>query len=595
MAPDMLPSPGLSCPTCGESVASQSERCDRCGATLPVTSLSDAGTTPLPEIGLFQETAPPLAGDRASLVGVGMQAGSEVILSGDGEGQLLLSSSPGGVSAATETLPARGTLASEQTQPAMTQLAEALPTASALSNETESGGVDFSDGSTLLDDEITDAPEEQALVSEIAVLEGQEPAQRPRRTVTSRITVGVLLRWAPWALGVVGAGVFIGLLITIPSWGSLATWGGVTLLCIGAGAAALVWLARAQQHRWVSRRWFVITASVLLVGILGVALAPVIHLLQGHMLEGQKQYQRALAEYAAGGEHAPDGQDSARTYLEWGQQNVQQQDYGAAVQHLGAAAERYTATPAARQAREPMGKALLLYGQELAREEQFASAIQQFERLRTHYSDTAAARQAESEQDEPAVYFNLGKQLQASQHFQDALAAFQRIGQLFPESFYASQAYTAASSDLYAWSQALIQQKKYDQAIQVDQRNVAQYPQAPAAQQAQQDLSAPQQVSGRLIFTDGTADAKVVIRLSSSWTTASGGYVQGGTVYETQTDSNGNFVFKNIALGTYLIDWQQGTGFTTLLHQGTYNPVYLAIVQPLRGTNVGDVQIPAQG
>ncbi len=591
MAPDMLPLLGF-CPTCGASLAPQSERCDRCGTLLQVTSFTDAGAAPPPEMVSFQETAPSLAGDRSSFMRAGAQAGNEVIPFG--EDQLARSISPGSVSTATETMPARSGLVSEQTQPATIQFAEAALIASAASGTTEPGSAAFSAGPALLDDEMADAPEEQDVVSELAVIEGQEPRRRRRRRGSGRAVAGVLLKWAPWALGVVGAGIFIGLVITTPSWGTIATWSGITLLCIGAGVVGLVLLVRSQQRRWASRRWFVITASVLLLGILGVALAPVIHLLQGHMLEGQKQYQRAIAEYAAGGEHVPDGQNSARTYLEWGQQNVQQQDYGAAVLHLGTATERYTATPAARQAREPMGKALLLYGQELVHDEQYAPAVQQFERLRTRYSDTAAARQAESEQDEPAGYFDLGQQLQASQHFQDALTAFQRIGQLFPGSFYASQAYTAAASDLYAWSQALIQQKKYDQAIQVDQQNIAQYPQAPAAQQAQQDLSAPQQVSGRLIFTNGTPDAKVVIRLSSSWTTSSGGYVQGGSVYETQTDSNGNFVFKNVALGTYLIDWQQGTGFTTLLHQGTYNPVYVATVQPLRGTAVGDVQIPAQ-
>lgn len=239
-----------------------------------------------------------------------------------------------------------------------------------------------------------------------------------------------------------------------------------------------------------------------------------------------------------------------------------------------------------------MGQALLFYGQELFHAQFYGQAVQQFDLLRTRYSDTVAAQQAEDEQDEPAAYLAWGQMQQSNQQFQEALTTFQRLGQLFPDSPYATQAYNAAASDLYAWGKALVQQTKYDQAIKIDQQLVAQYPNAPEAKQAQQDLNAPQQVSGRLIFTDGTPDANVIIRLSSSWTTNSNGYVQGGYVFEAHTDSKGNFTFTAVNLGTYLVDWQQGAGFTTLLHQGTYDPVYTAAVQPLRATALGDIQIP---
>lgn len=239
-----------------------------------------------------------------------------------------------------------------------------------------------------------------------------------------------------------------------------------------------------------------------------------------------------------------------------------------------------------------MGQALLFYGQELFHAQFYGQAVQQFDLLRTRYSDTVAAQQAEDEQDEPAAYFAWGQMQQSNQQFQAALTTFQHLAQLFPDSSYATQAYTAAAGDLYAWGKALVQQTKYDQAIKIDQQLVAQYPNAPEAKQAQQDLNAPQQVSGRLIFTDGTPDANVIIRLSSSWTTNSNGYVQGGYVFEAHTDSKGAFTFTAVSLGTYLVDWQQGTGFTTLLHQGTYDPVYTAAVQPLRATALGDIQIP---
>jgi TolA-binding protein len=392
-------------------------------------------------------------------------------------------------------------------------------------------------------------------------------------------------------IGIGGLVALIGLSVTTPSWGSIASRVGITLFVAGVGAGLLIWLFHRLHQRWVRRRWSILTAALLLVGVLGIALAPGLHALQGHTLESQGNYQRAIEEYTASGEHSPDGQDIARCYLEWGQRDLRNQDYGLAVQHLGAATETYSATLAARQAREPMGTALLQWGRQLAVEQRYGQAIQQFEHLRTRYADTSAARQAQKNQDEPAAYYAWGQQLQASQQFQDALTQFQAIGKRFPDSSYAPLAYNAAANDLYAWGQALVQQTKYAQAIATYQQIIKQYANAPAAQQAQQALNAPQPVKGRLIFASGPPDAHVVIRLSSSWSTGPDGYVQGGFVYETRTDANGFFTFPSVALGRYLIDWQQGSSFTTLLHQGTYNPVYIADVEPLHGTDLGDIQV----
>ena len=492
-----------------------------------------------------------------------------------------------------EEQPANGVLA-----PAPTEAATAP---SETINDTVFVPIDAPETQALLEDTLAATEPDSALLAELTVSEESETPRRSRRSIAGSIAAASLFKWGAWALALIGAAALIALALTTRSWGTtLATrsWGtialrdGIALLCIGAGAAALVLLYRARLHRQPRRRWLIVTASLLLIGILGTALSPTIHTLQGQRLERQANYQRAIEEYTASGEHAPNGRDIARSYLEWGQQNLKQQDYADAVQHLGMVAQRYTATPAAQQAREPMGQALLLYGQDLFHAQRYSQAIQQFDLLRSRYGDTAAAQQAANEQDEPAAYFAWGQMLLSNQQFQDALTTFQRLGQVFPDSPYATQAYNAAAGDLYAWGKALVQQTKYDQAIKIDQQLMAQYPNAPEAQQAQQDLNAPQQVIGRLIFTDGTPDANVVIRLSSDWTTSSSGYVQGGYVFEARTDSTGAFTVSAVALGTYLIDWQQGSGFTTILHDGTYDPVYTAAVQPLRATDLGDIQIP---
>ncbi len=454
---------------------------------------------------------------------------------------------------------------------------------------------------TLTEPDISLPVEGDTVASEIApeaqlsILEAPEAQPRPRRLSFRPKLQGktgpALLKWMPWVVGIGGLAALIALAATTPSWGSIATRAGITLLAVSVCAWLLLWLFRHLHQRWARRRWTILAASLTLIGLLGVVPAPGIHALQGHVLEGQGNYQRAVEEYAASGEHSPDGQDIARSYLEWGQQDLHNQDYGMAVRHLGAAAETYSATTAARSARAPLGTALLQWGRQLAVEQQYGQAIQQFARLRTRYADTAAAQQAQDAQDEPAAYYAWGQQLQAGQQFQNALAQFQAIARLFPNSSYAPLAYNAAANDLYAWGQALTQQANYTQAIAAYQQIIDQYGNAPAAQQARQALNAPQSVKGRLIFANGPPDAHVIIRLSSSWSTGPNGYVQGGIVYEVRTDANGNFTFPRVALGKYLVDWQQGASFTTLLHQGTYNPIYIADVEPLRGTDLGDVQI----
>jgi len=425
----------------------------------------------------------------------------------------------------------------------------------------------------------------------LAVIDILEAPPRARKRRLPHGSGAALLRPAPWALGIGGAIAFIVLAVTAPSWGSLATRDGMTLLAVGACAALLILLLRKSQQHWVRRRWPLITALVLVVGLLGVTLAPTIHTLQAHTLENQGNYQRAIDEYIASGEHSPDGQDIARCYLEWGQRDLRQQDYAAAVTHLGTATETFHTTMAASQAREPMGQALLKWGRELIEEQHYAQAIEQFARLRTHYADTTAEQAAQDNQDEPAAYYAWAQGLEANQQFQDALTQFQTIGRLFPASSYTTLAYDAAASDLYAWGQAQIQLMRYTDATATYQRLIKQYGNAPAAQQAQQDLNAPQPVKGRLLFASGPPDANVIVRLSSSWETGPNSYVQGGYVYEAHTDPNGFFTFSSVPLGNYLIDWQQGVGFTTLLHPGTYNPVYLANVESLHGTDLGDIQV----
>jgi tetratricopeptide (TPR) repeat protein len=423
----------------------------------------------------------------------------------------------------------------------------------------------------------------------------EDTPKPPRRPLRLRfrppVATATVLRWAPWLLGIAGGILLLALAVTARSWGASSTRIGFTALGISIGAALLIALVRLRERRWVRRRWLALSGAILVISLLGIFLAPLIHTAQAHLLERQGNYQRAIEEYQAGGEQGSAAQDIGRTYLEWGQDNLAHKDYQQAVQHLTALAKDYDATTAAQQVKEPLGQALLGWGEDLLVQQQYEQAIQQFQTLRGQYSDTQAAFQLQQSQDEPAAYLLWGQDLQAKGQFQDALAKFETLQKVFPASRYAPQAYSAAASDLYAWGQALIQQQRFDDAVARYQQLIVQYGDTSEADQAQKALSAPQNVSGRLLLASGAPDAKVIVRLSSSWTTGPNGYLQGGLVFEVKTDANGVFTFTSVPTGTYLVDWQQGSTFTTLLQQGTYNPVYVANVQPLRPTDLGVVQL----
>src|ERR1051326_3284649 len=120
------------------------------------------------------------------------------------------------------------------------------------------------------DDDIT-------LESPLSILEAPEPSPRririPRPRLPQHIPEAALLKWGPWVIGIGCAIALIILTLTaIPSWGSIAARDGITLLLAGIGAGVLIWLFYRLHHRWAQRSWLALTASLLLVGIVGIAL-----------------------------------------------------------------------------------------------------------------------------------------------------------------------------------------------------------------------------------------------------------------------------------------------------------------------------------
>src|SRR5579884_3092485 len=129
--------------------------------------------------------------------------------------------------------------------------------------------------------------------TQLAIIEAPEPPRRYRRISRYHIRFNParLLRQGAWVLSIGGLIVLVVLALTAPSWGSIATRDGISLLIIGACAGCLILLQRLLEQHWARRRWPIIAAALLIFGLLGVVLAPALHTAQAHVLEHQGNYQ----------------------------------------------------------------------------------------------------------------------------------------------------------------------------------------------------------------------------------------------------------------------------------------------------------------
>jgi tetratricopeptide (TPR) repeat protein len=122
-------------------------------------------------------------------------------------------------------------------------------------------------------------------------------------------------------------------------------------------------------------------------------------------------------------------------------------------------------------------------------------------------------------------------------------------------------------------------------------RILARFPSSPQARTAQQMLAAPQPVQGTLVRHDGTPVTGTLVRLGSHYRAVYGGYETQPPYYLSRTNDHGEFSFAGVPLGEYVVEVQQGDGWTTILTPEG-QPAYRVAVVALTPVDLAFVVVP---
>lgn len=128
-------------------------------------------------------------------------------------------------------------------------------------------------------------------------------------------------------------------------------------------------------------------------------------------------------------------------------------------------------------------------------------------------------------------------------------------------------------------------------ALQELERLIARFPTTAQARAAQALLDAPQPVQGTLVRHDGGAVGGTLVRLGSHYRSVLGGYETQPPYYLSRTNDHGDFSFAGVPLGEYVVEVQQGDGWTTILTPDG-QPAYRVTVQALTPVDLAFVVVP---
>ncbi len=134
---------------------------------------------------------------------------------------------------------------------------------------------------------------------------------------------------------------------------------------------------------------------------------------------------------------------------------------------------------------------------------------------------------------------------------------------------------------------------RHDEATALKHLNriLARFPGTPQARAAQDMLAAPQPVQGTLVRHDGGPVAGTLVRLGSHYRAVPGGYETQPPYYISRTNDHGDFSFAGVPLGEYVVEVQQGEGWTTILTPEG-QPAYRVAVDPLTPVDLAFVVVP---
>jgi tetratricopeptide (TPR) repeat protein len=393
--------------------------------------------------------------------------------------------------------------------------------------------------------------------------------------------------------------------LTGSDWAAGAAHASTAALIIGLTliAVLVVRTINGMASSLNSRRLWQYIFSIISIAVLLIysgisqALVPTLHLAQASSLEQQQQWQAAINEYTSGGERAPQSVSLARTYASWGLALNDKQNYNDAVNKFNAVIQQFNGSNNSAQvarAQQGMIAARFALGQQSMQAKQYADATSRFDTiLALSYCDSSCHAKVSSP--DATAYYELGEGHLQSKDYTNAVTAFDNVLTNFSSAPEAKQLHGDMAKSLLGQGQSM-RSTSCSSAIPTYQRLAKEFKDTPEGKKAQSDLNVSQTVSGTFsnIEKDATYSQIALVHgltggmntdaLQSAWDNAT---------LKTDIQSNGRFVFNNIAQGSYDLLWYGNDGtyayYEFIYHQATKQPKYVASVGPLCSVDMGSV------
>jgi tetratricopeptide (TPR) repeat protein len=325
-----------------------------------------------------------------------------------------------------------------------------------------------------------------------------------------------------------------------------------------------------------------------------------IHQVQGHFLEGQQQWQNAITEFQRDGEHAPNSDNIARTYDEWGEMLSNAAHYDTSIDKFNTVLDTYSlATGEVTRAQSDKVAAYLNWGRQASQQHDYNDAT-------THFNDLLnlpycnANCQAETSALDAMAYYDQAEMQLTGQQYDSAVNTFQSLTTLFPKS-------PEAQKDHKDYAKALFGQGKQQlttscpNAIPTYQELSSKFGDTPEGQLATTALKAPQEVKGRFTTSVPKSSALTVLAVLAQGLHANIGNTQffqliaGAPSVVIKAD--GSFTFKSVKQGTYDLAWGTNNVDGSQSFYFYYRPsdnslVYIANVGPLCAFDFGNINLP---
>jgi len=240
-----------------------------------------------------------------------------------------------------------------------------------------------------------------------------------------------------------------------------------------------------------------------------------------------------------------------------------------------------------------MARISIEWAEQLSAQRQYQEAVSQLEPVVRLYKGDAAL-EVRARTDAIQDYLAWGDQARQQGAFRDALAHYQSLqAAAFCDAACQSRVHPDSALALLGLAQQLAAKKQYDQAVATYQQIVQGYGDTSQAEAANQALTAPQALTGKLVI--GNAPAKQFhVLLASRWSFNANTQVftLSGQQYQVQTDAAGVFMVPSMVVGlTYMLAWIDPTGHGGTCSTTNNQPLYTVEVQPLRAADVGTINI----